>query len=249
MLGTAAVVAILRQSAGVTTILGDGKRLGFLLWVILGSTAVPGSLITLCLVSRSLRAHFRAVDGILKQLETFSVKEHTVAHCCTLNHIDPDTGTTMTCDRIILEQCLEMWFGSVQAFNEFIQNELSLVFKKLTTSTVPYTWIVAAGIPLLWFMPGLQPIICGQRITRPQKGLYSTFHPGGWRSAQHTSNFLSVSFPVFGDSSKVFARRCWSISDAPCTPRSFTSPLLPLKVSGIPRLERMCPRWQHFRCL
>ena len=43
MLGTAAVVAILRQSAGVTTILGDGKRLGFLLWVILGSTAVPGS--------------------------------------------------------------------------------------------------------------------------------------------------------------------------------------------------------------
>eukprot|EP00439_Symbiodinium_sp_Y106_P038820 s2374_g4.t1 len=164
MLGTTAVVAILRQSAGVTTILGDGKRLGFLLWVILGSTAVPGSLITLCLVSRSLRAHFRAVDGILKQLETFSVKEHTVAHCCTLNHIDPDTGTTMTCDRIILEQCLEMWFGSVQAFNEFIQNELSLVFKKLTTSTaaerlvfyVP-SWWLAIGPTYLQLFECLLP--------------------------------------------------------------------------------------------
>lgn len=154
MLGIAVVGAILRQSTGVTTVLGDGQRLGFLLWVILGSTAVPSSFFTLYMVSRSLRAHFRAVDSIRKQLETFSVKEDTVAHCCTLNHVDPATGATLTCDRVILEKCLVLWFGSVQAFNEFIQNELSVVFKKLTTSTVPYTWIVAAGIPLLWFHAG-----------------------------------------------------------------------------------------------
>ncbi|CAE7488349.1 unnamed protein product [Symbiodinium natans] len=153
-LGAAGVGAILRHSAGVTTILGDGQRLGFLLWAILGSIALPGSLITFSLVSRSLRAHFRAVDHILKQLETFSVKEDTVSHCCTINHLDRRTGTAIPCDRKILEKCLELWFGSVQAFDEFIQNELSVVFRKLTTSTLPYTWVVAAGSPLLWFYAG-----------------------------------------------------------------------------------------------
>ena len=154
MLGASVVGAILRQSAGVTTILGDGQRLGFLLWAILGSIAVPGSVITLLLVSRSLRAHFRAVDRIVKQLETFSIKDDTVSHCCTVNHLDRHTGEKIPCDRVILEKCLVLWFGSVQAFNEFIQNELSEIFKKLTTSTVPYTWIVAAESPLLWFYAG-----------------------------------------------------------------------------------------------
>mmetsp|Transcript_35536 Transcript_35536/g.82974 ORF Transcript_35536/g.82974 Transcript_35536/m.82974 type:complete len:214 (-) Transcript_35536:254-895(-) len=74
-----------------------------------------------------------------------------MCHCCTLNHIHPKTGKPMTCDRLIIGESLRLWFGSVGAFEAYVQQEVSAAFKdRLGSLPLPYSWIVGSTIPAMW---------------------------------------------------------------------------------------------------
>eukprot|EP00439_Symbiodinium_sp_Y106_P032062 s1532_g3.t2 len=102
-------------------------------------------------VVSAIRAHFRTIETVLQQICTFSYDRDPMCHCCTLNHIHPKTGKPMTCDRLIIGESLRLWFGSVGAFEAYVQQEVSAAFKdRLGSLPLPYSWIVGSTIPAMW---------------------------------------------------------------------------------------------------
>ncbi|CAE7838982.1 unnamed protein product [Symbiodinium sp. CCMP2592] len=97
------------------------------------------------------RAHIRALETASRRLLSFRFDQDIRCHCCAISHIHPVTGRAMICDHYTIRECLCLWFGSVQQFEQIMQDRVFHVFKGSSgRQSIPYHWIVATGVPNLW---------------------------------------------------------------------------------------------------
>ena len=91
------------------------------------------------------RAYFRNIDALWKELENFTTDKAT-CHCCTEGH-----QAGQVCDRKILLQCISMWFGSVESFEQTVrQRVLGILANHLRHELFSYKSCLACTAPILW---------------------------------------------------------------------------------------------------
>lgn len=84
------------------------------------------------------------------RLFNFSLEE-VQCYCCQRNHVDPSGNRIQICDRQVLLQCIGIWFGTLEAFEQSVQAEvLPCLLKELSSHFFTYRHCVTATIPLLW---------------------------------------------------------------------------------------------------
>jgi len=104
----------------------------------------------LALAVAAFRRHFRSIETVQKQLLNFALQD-TSCTCCDWNHRYPKTGAEMPCDRGLLEDCIRVWFGSTQEFEEVVRTRVYEAFaSKMGRYNIPYLWIVGPTVPILW---------------------------------------------------------------------------------------------------
>ena len=92
------------------------------------------------------RAYFRNIDALWKELENFTTDKAT-CHCCTLGHAEAG----QTCDRKILLQCISVWFGSVETFEQTVRTRvLDILANHLRHELFSYKSCLACTAPILW---------------------------------------------------------------------------------------------------
>ena len=97
-----------------------------------------------------VRAYCREVENLSDQLRGFRFDD-AVAHCCSVGHIDPSSGSPILCDREIVRRCIIKWFGSVGEFEATVRTEvLDILFTDLSAALVSYRRIVEASPVVLW---------------------------------------------------------------------------------------------------
>lgn len=70
--------------------------------------------------------------------------------CCDHGHVAPD-GRVITCDRVAVKECIEIWFGSPEAFEQCLQSEvLETLTSKLRKGAFTRGYLHAMTCPVLW---------------------------------------------------------------------------------------------------
>ena len=118
----------------------------------LGAIAIPIAPISLAgsypCVS-TLRKYFRDLDTMRQQLLSISF---STAHCscCALGHVGP-SGEATPCDRKILKECVKIWFGSEQAFEDTVRSEiLEIMNHDLNEKVFSTPWLLGVTAPSMW---------------------------------------------------------------------------------------------------
>jgi len=110
----------------------------------------------------------RSVDDMLalpKQLESFSIKD-SACFCCSKNHLMPDTGQPIECDRRLIYSTLQDWYKSsddsswnlddlqdktLLRFDHFVRQDFApWVLARVGSARLPYRQVIAASCPMLW---------------------------------------------------------------------------------------------------
>ena len=71
-----------------------------------------------------LRRYYHSIHTFVEKLRSGHFDEVTCS-CCQLNHVDKQ-GQRIPCDREVVKRCVATWFGSIAAFEEFINEEVGL---------------------------------------------------------------------------------------------------------------------------
>jgi len=121
----------------------------------------------LAFVSAVLKSN-RELISLPQQLSKFSVSK-AKCFCCTNNHILPDTGKPIPCDRLMVYDTLAKWFvpqpssdeelanagdfhsNALDSFDKFIQEELaSVILDKAGCTHILYREVLIGCLPQLW---------------------------------------------------------------------------------------------------
>ena len=97
----------------------------------------------------TLRKYFRDLDTMRQQLLSISF---STAHCscCALGHVGP-SGEATPCDRKILKECVKIWFGSEQAFEDTVRSEiLEILNHDLNEKVFSTPWLLGVTAPSMW---------------------------------------------------------------------------------------------------
>ena len=74
----------------------------------------------------------------------------TRSACCDQNHLDV-TGAPLLCDRRVVKECVKIWFGSQEAFEDAVRSEvLDMLMVVLNEKVFTYTWTLCVTMPLFW---------------------------------------------------------------------------------------------------
>jgi hypothetical protein len=116
---------------------------------VLSRTIMISGEFTACmlLLSRPCAKQHGSMDGQHEQLSCFSL-DKAQCFCCDNNHVHPDSGAALDCDRELIRKSVEDWFEDVEVFDEFAREELEGHVKR--GMTVPYTYVLFACLPWLW---------------------------------------------------------------------------------------------------
>lgn len=97
----------------------------------------------------AFRGYFSAVEILEEKLNCTSFDSVRSA-CCDTQHVD-EHGNQLLCDREVLNQCVAIWFGSTQAFEDFLRTEVSqTVVRDLRENVFTTTWALQVTSPILW---------------------------------------------------------------------------------------------------
>eukprot|EP00438_Fugacium_kawagutii_P027697 Skav213627 [mRNA] locus=scaffold2986:641389:642846:- [translate_table: standard] len=97
----------------------------------------------------TLRKYFRDLDVMKHQLLNISF-DSTRSSCCDCDHVS-STGLRMLCDRKIVKECLNVWFGSQEGFEETVRSEiLEILSYDLAKRVLTTRSTLAMFIPFLW---------------------------------------------------------------------------------------------------
>lgn len=97
----------------------------------------------------TLRSYFRDLDTMRHQLLSISF-DATRSSCCENNHRDL-SGNPVICDRKIVKHCVEVWFGSQEAFEKTVRSEvLEILTHHLENRVFSIKSTLALGMPLMW---------------------------------------------------------------------------------------------------
>ena len=110
------------------------------------------AILTWCLfiyfIVASLRAYFRSVETLKEKLQNMSFDDSR-ASCCDLGHVQE--GTRILCDRRIVNECVSIWFGSQEAFENYVRSAvLETVVSGLKETIFTRGWSLSAASPILW---------------------------------------------------------------------------------------------------
>ncbi|CAE7634004.1 RE2 [Symbiodinium sp. CCMP2592] len=94
----------------------------------------------------TIRRYFRDLDTMKLQLSSISV-DSTRSTCCDFNHLTP-SGEPMLCDRKIVKECLNIWFGSESNFEDTVRTEvLRILNRDLTEKVFSTPWALGVTSP------------------------------------------------------------------------------------------------------
>eukprot|EP00927_Polykrikos_kofoidii_P083292 TRINITY_DN8499_c0_g1_i1.p1 TRINITY_DN8499_c0_g1~~TRINITY_DN8499_c0_g1_i1.p1 ORF type:complete len:511 (-),score=45.63 TRINITY_DN8499_c0_g1_i1:155-1687(-) len=98
----------------------------------------------------SMRHYQHVMAKLRGQLKGFTM-DASKCFCCTVGHVHPDTRSQLLCDRDTVYPCVEAWFGSSEAFQNFVQHSLCDAFVTETTREgMPYKIVVMGSLPMFW---------------------------------------------------------------------------------------------------
>lgn len=101
-------------------------------------------------VAALLRVYHRNLTELFDQLGSFSAK-NVDCFCCSVNHVNPETGKKLLCDRKIVEGCIDAWYGGIDPFDKLVRVKLVEQFQReLGHGGFPYRVIILAGTPTIW---------------------------------------------------------------------------------------------------
>ena len=96
----------------------------------------------------TLRNYFRDLDVMKQQLQSISF-DATRSACCDQDHVSA-SGTILLCDRKIVKECVKIWFGSQQAFEDTVRSEVLDILKHdLTDNVFSIAWIIGVTSPIM----------------------------------------------------------------------------------------------------
>eukprot|EP00438_Fugacium_kawagutii_P017553 Skav228541 [mRNA] locus=scaffold1887:346595:348247:+ [translate_table: standard] len=165
----------------------------------------------------AFRAYFRSVQLLEKKLLSRSF-DTVRSSCCDMDHVGAD-GRPIICDREVVEQCVTMWFGSIQAFEESIRSELlEVVTTELRQGVFTKGWALQVSTPILW---ALMDIVASQ------------FSFGQWENAVENSVLglllWLICAPMLVDALILLTRRFCNTATG-CGGPTFSDSLLKLAV-------------------
>ncbi|CAJ1409568.1 unnamed protein product [Effrenium voratum] len=93
--------------------------------------------------------HGENVETMQGQLQSFSAAD-TKCYCCSKGHHALD-GSPTPCDREILLQCIQLWFGSIAEFEMSMKDHVrGSLAHHLGGMCYPYGWMIASHLPAFW---------------------------------------------------------------------------------------------------
>ncbi|CAE7224505.1 unnamed protein product [Symbiodinium microadriaticum] len=91
------------------------------------------------------RHYFRSLEQLQHELHDFTVDEAT-CQCCSAPH--PEGSN---CDKEMLLNCIRLWFGSVEVFEERVRKDvLCCLMEQLSGDFFSYRQCIVALIPAMW---------------------------------------------------------------------------------------------------
>ena len=125
---------------------GMGPSFYLPFWLILASIAA----LVFFSIAEETRRYCREVENLSHELQNFRFDD-AVAWCCSVGHVDPDSGAPLICDRAVVRKCICSWFGCVDEFERSVRTEVLDVLKShLSTALVSYRRVVEASPCILW---------------------------------------------------------------------------------------------------
>eukprot|EP00438_Fugacium_kawagutii_P008135 Skav234376 [mRNA] locus=scaffold2071:164305:166340:- [translate_table: standard] len=97
----------------------------------------------------TVRKYFRDLDVMKEQLLSVSI-DTTLSSCCEKQHVS-STGTVLMCDRKIVKECVNIWFGSQEAFEDTVRSQvLDILARELNEDIFTTAWVLSVTSPLIW---------------------------------------------------------------------------------------------------
>eukprot|EP00927_Polykrikos_kofoidii_P061792 TRINITY_DN5661_c0_g2_i2.p1 TRINITY_DN5661_c0_g2~~TRINITY_DN5661_c0_g2_i2.p1 ORF type:complete len:549 (+),score=53.11 TRINITY_DN5661_c0_g2_i2:118-1764(+) len=97
-----------------------------------------------------LRSYQATLTTLKDQLRDFSFQASN-CYCCSVHHEDPHSGARLMCDREAIKVVVDAWFGSVQAFEAFVNYGLYETFSRAIGQTgLPFQIAIMTFLPVLW---------------------------------------------------------------------------------------------------
>eukprot|EP00929_Paragymnodinium_shiwhaense_P064202 TRINITY_DN3213_c0_g1_i1.p1 TRINITY_DN3213_c0_g1~~TRINITY_DN3213_c0_g1_i1.p1 ORF type:complete len:337 (+),score=41.79 TRINITY_DN3213_c0_g1_i1:347-1357(+) len=69
------------------------------------------------------RRYANETARLFDQLGAFSVKD-SLCFCCSVEHRDPTTNAPVPCDRRLVNDAIERWFGNLDSFDKYVQHDV-----------------------------------------------------------------------------------------------------------------------------
>eukprot|EP00438_Fugacium_kawagutii_P035761 Skav202574 [mRNA] locus=scaffold104:122635:124266:- [translate_table: standard] len=157
-----------RQLVIIPTFVGPVRVAAFLVMAvgIIPATCVPmsgqtnsmvsiavlvevASLLVGYLLTSALRSYFRDLDAMKRQLGSISF-DTAMCACCTMGHVNA-SGDPIMCDRLLVKECVDLWFGGVGEFEKIMRSEiLEILVRDLSGQVISTKSIIAVCTPVMW---------------------------------------------------------------------------------------------------
>ena len=96
------------------------------------------------------RDYCRTIEKVRDDIAAFSV-DKLVSWCCCVGHKDPASGLPVACDRKIILQCMQIWFGTIEAFEHRVRSDvLRILVDQLSNQVISYRQLVTVTVPIFW---------------------------------------------------------------------------------------------------
>eukprot|EP00929_Paragymnodinium_shiwhaense_P041171 TRINITY_DN21397_c0_g2_i1.p1 TRINITY_DN21397_c0_g2~~TRINITY_DN21397_c0_g2_i1.p1 ORF type:complete len:672 (-),score=58.23 TRINITY_DN21397_c0_g2_i1:100-2115(-) len=135
---------------------------GYLLWSEWQPVALMIGFACWVFGSYVLHGHTQHVAGLRQELEDFEIQRAS-CFCCSNNHLHPETGMRLMCDRKMVYNTLQDWIGSTGTgegeddFLTIFNAEVRTTLKSYVTETLPerhlffrYSDFIFMSFPWLW---------------------------------------------------------------------------------------------------
>ena len=99
-------------------------------------------------VVSALRGYFRMVETLKDKMRSFSFDKSRSA-CCDIDH--SVEGRRIVCDRQIVKECVSIWFGDQEAFEDYVRSKVAAnLTTQLESQVFTRWWSLGVAMPFLW---------------------------------------------------------------------------------------------------
>ncbi|CAE7372953.1 unnamed protein product, partial [Symbiodinium necroappetens] len=102
-------------------------------------------------IAHLVREYCRDVTTMCQHIARFSFAT-AESFCCSVEHKHPHSEEHLMCDREVMQRCINIWFGGIEAFEQQVQGDLyKLLVDQLANHMVSYWRLAEASPVFLWF--------------------------------------------------------------------------------------------------